>query len=49
MLKRIRRRISKATPRHALATDAPIEERMAFSAELPVGQDQPLWRVQLQL
>ncbi|MEQ1438106.1 hypothetical protein AAG565_01975 [Fontimonas sp. SYSU GA230001] len=49
MLKRIRRRISGTATRRAQATDAPVEERMAFSAELPVGQDQPLWRVQVQL
>ncbi|MFA5938215.1 MAG: hypothetical protein WC809_02570 [Sinimarinibacterium sp.] len=50
MLKRIRRRISGAATRRALAASgAPLEERMAFTAELPVGQAQPLWRVQLQL
>lgn len=50
MLKRIRRRISGAKTRRALAaSETPIEERLAFTAELPVGQSQPLWRVQLQL
>lgn len=50
MLKRIRRRISGAAARRALAASAaPREERLAFTAELPVGQEQPLWRVQLQL
>ncbi|MEW6169208.1 MAG: hypothetical protein AB1651_16170 [Pseudomonadota bacterium] len=48
MLKRIRRRISRiaaARPRNSAAG----EERLSFAAEIPVGQDLPLWRVQLQM
>jgi hypothetical protein len=48
MLRRIRRRISRLTapPRDATAGSG---DAHAFSAELPIGQAQPLWRVQMQL
>lgn len=50
MLKRIRRRISGIVAAAAgAATPAAAAERVDFAAELPVGQDQPLWRVRLQM
>jgi len=48
MLKRIRQRFSPA----AAAPPAPagaVRERLASSAELPLGQDAPLWRVQVHM
>ncbi len=49
MLKRIRRRISRITQGTSPAARLQDGERLAFAAELPVGQDQPLWRIQLQM
>ncbi len=48
MLRRIRRRISSLIT-SAPAPDAGGGDTHAFAAELPIGQDQPLWRVQLQM
>jgi hypothetical protein len=47
MLRRIRRRIRRLT---TAAADAPAAgDARTFAAELPIGQAQPLWRVQMQL
>lgn len=48
MLRRIRRRIGRlvSTPPASFADD---ERQVAFAAELPVGQEQPLWRLQVQM
>lgn len=50
MLRRIRRRISRIVAQPSAPPQAAAsEERLSFAAELPVGQAQPLWRVQLQM
>ncbi|MES0873091.1 hypothetical protein [Sinimarinibacterium thermocellulolyticum] len=48
MLRRIRRRIGQLVGAGP-APSADGERRLAFAAELPVGQNLPLWRLQLQL
>ncbi len=52
MLRRIRkglrRRIEQWAGDHA-APVADAEDQLSFAAELPVGQNQPLWRIQLQM
>jgi hypothetical protein len=48
MLRRIRRRIGRLVTTPA-PPSADGERQLAFAAELPVGQNLPLWRVQLQM
>ncbi len=48
MLKRIRQRFSPAKIPTATPPSG-VRERLAFSAELPLGQNAPLWRVQLHM
>ncbi|MGB0219609.1 MAG: hypothetical protein ACPGJF_09780 [Sinimarinibacterium flocculans] len=48
MLRRIRRRIGRLVSMPAPPT-VDGARQLAFAAELPVGQDLPLWRVQVQM
>jgi hypothetical protein len=49
MLRRIRRRISRLTTPASATDTASGGDTRAFAAELPIGQSEPLWRVQLQM
>ncbi len=52
MLKRIRKNLRQRIERWAgdhAAPAASAEDQLSFSAELPVGQNLPLWRIQLQM
>lgn len=49
MLKRLRRQISRRWPDQPPASRSGREERMAFAAEVPLGPDTPLCRVQVQM
>ncbi len=45
---RLNQRVAQWAGDHAAPT-ASAEDQLSFAAELPVGQDQPLWRIQLQM